>query len=70
MSKETTELAHFNVLDASNVTGLDTLVEHHYDTISGYELITITQTNEDGTHDTVCLSREQLASLAQQAKGH
>lgn len=68
--KDTTELAHFGVLDSLGEVALDTLVEHHIDTTTGYELITITQTNENGSNDVVLLSREQLASLAQQAKGH
>ena len=68
--KDSTTIAHFGVLDASGTVALDTLVEHHYDTVNGYELFTITQTNEDGSHDTVSLSREQLASLVLQAKGH
>lgn len=70
MSKHVDELAHFRVLDLDGENGLDTVVHSHMDTCSGYHLITITQHNDDGTEDCVCLSREQLASLAAQAKGH
>lgn len=65
-----TILADFEVLDASGEVALPTSVVHHMDTATHYELITISQTNEDGSIDTVCMSREQLASLASQAKGH
>ena len=70
MSRVDTELAHFRVPDAAGVDALDTLVVHHADITTGYELITITQTNEDGSTDVVCLTRDQLAALASQAKGH
>lgn len=70
MSSEGTELQRFLVLDSEGEAGLPTVVMHHYDVTTGYELITITQTNDDGSDDCVCLSRAQLAGLAAQAKGH
>ena len=70
MSRVDTELAHFMVPDAAGEDALDTVVVHHADITTGYELITITQTNEDGSTDVVCLTRDQLATLASQAKGH
>jgi hypothetical protein len=70
VSKDTTELASFQVLDISGTVVLPTVVQHHHDITTGYELITITQTNEDGSLDCVCMSRAQLAALAAQAKGH
>lgn len=65
-----TVLARFGVPDASGESVLDTEVVHHIGTVTKYELITITQTNEDGSTDVVCLTREQVTSLASQAKGH
>lgn len=70
MSRVDTVIAHFGVPDADNEVVLDTLVTHHVDTCTGYALITITQTEPDGRQDVVCISRAQLASLANQAKGH
>lgn len=70
MPRVDTELAHFMVLDAAGVDALDTVVVHHADITTGYELLTITQTNEDGSIDVVCLTRGQLAELASQMKGH
>lgn len=64
------ELAVFDVPDAMNDTVLHTIVEHHIDTDTGYELISITQQNTDGPTDVVLLTRDQLAALAAQAKGH
>lgn len=70
MSRVDTVLARFGVPDADNETVLDTQVAHHLDTFTGYELITITQVNEDGSTDVVCLPRAELAALANQMKGH
>lgn len=70
MSKTTTRLQEFLVLDAAGESSLPTAVDHHYDTTTGYELITITQTNDNDTTDVVCLSRAQLAGIVSQAKGH
>lgn len=70
MSRVDTTLAHFRVPYAAGEDALDTLVVHHIDITTGYELITITQTNEDGSTDVVCLTRDQLAALASQSKGH
>ena len=70
MSRVDTVLAHFGVPDAENDVVLDTQVVHHLDTLTGYELITIKQTNEDGSTDVVCLPSAELAALATQAKGH
>lgn len=70
MSRVDTVLAHFGVPDAENEVVLDTQVMHHLDTLTGYELITIAQMNEDGSTDVVCLPRAELAALATQAKGH
>jgi hypothetical protein len=70
VSRVDTVLAHFGVPDADNETVLDTQVVHHLDTCTGYELITITQVNEDGSTDVVCLTRADLAALATQVKGH
>lgn len=63
-------LAHFGVPDVENEVVLDTQVVHHFDSCTGFDLITLTQTNEDGSTDVVCITREQLAALASQAKGH
>ena len=70
MSKDTTRLQEFLVMDATGEGSLPTAVDHHYDTVTGYELITITQTNDDGTNDVVCLSRAQIAGIISQVKGH
>ena len=70
MSRADTVLAHFGVPDSANEVVLDTHVVHNLDTLTGYELITITQVNEDGSTDVVCLPRDELAALATQAKGH
>jgi len=70
VSTQVDELAHFKVLDLDGENGLDTVVHSVMDTCSGYHLIIITQHNEDGTNDTVCMTREQLANLASIAKGH
>lgn len=70
MYKETTRLQEFLVLDATGDSSLPTAVYHHYDTLTGYELITITQTNDDDTNDVVCLSRAQLLGIISQVKGH
>lgn len=70
MYRVDTVLAHFGVPDAENETVLDTQVVHHFDTYTGYELITITQVNEDGSTDVVCLPRAELAALATLVKGH
>lgn len=68
--KDSTVLQHFGVLSSDNETALDTVVELHVDTCTNYELITITQTNEDGSDDVVCLGRHQLIGLLKQLKGH
>lgn len=70
MSRVDTVLAHFGVPDAAGRDVLDTLVVHNIDITTGYELITITQTDEDESTDVVCLTRQQLAALASQMKGH
>ena len=65
-----TTLAQFGVLDASGTVALQTEVTHHFDNTTKYELIGISQTNEDGDVDTVVLSREQFLSIQAQLKGH
>lgn len=62
-------IAQFGVLDASGTVALQTEVTHHYDNATAYELICISQTNEDGAIDTVVLSREQFLSIQTQLKG-
>lgn len=68
--KSTEVLSKFNVPSQDGSAVLATVVEHHVELPSGYELITITQTNDDGTIDCVCMHRHQLAALANMAKGH
>lgn len=63
-------IAQFGVLDASGTIVLPTEVTHLYDSTIAYELICISQTNEDGDIDTVVLSREQFLSIQAQLKGH
>ncbi len=65
-----TLVAHFRVPDISGEVLLDTVCTHHVDIVEGYELFTLTQTNQNGTCDVVCLTREQLAALTNAAKGH
>lgn len=66
-----TEVAKFDVVsDAGEIT-YPTEVHHHVDEYTGYELFTITQIEPDtDEYITVVLHREQLASLANIAKGH
>lgn len=65
-----TELDSFCVLDSIGGDALPTVVEHKMDSTTGYELITITQTNEDGSIDCVCLARADILRLQLQLKGH
>lgn len=67
---ERTELANFLVVDESGTVQMPTVVNHHIDIVSGYELVTISQTNEDGDTDVVCLHREQFLAIQLQLKGH
>lgn len=67
---ERTELASFNVVDESGTVTMPTVVCHHIDIVSGYELVTLSQTNEDGDTDVVCLHREQFLAIQHQLKGH
>jgi len=60
----------FGVLDAGGNVALKTQADHHCDTVTGYDLVTITQTNEDGSSDMVCLHRHQLITLASKVKGN
>lgn len=66
-----TEIAKFDVVSVDGEITLTTEVHHHVDEYSGYELFTIMQTEPDTSeYITVVLHREQLASLANIAKGH
>lgn len=66
-----TILDSFGVLAAHDDTeALHTVVEHMVDTKTGYELITIAQTNEDGSIDCVCVTRADILRLQLQLKGH
>lgn len=66
-----TEVAKFDVVSADGETSHPTEVHHMVDEYTGYELFTITQIDPDtDEYLTVVLHREQLASLANIAKGH
>lgn len=63
-------IAKFCVVYKDGDSTLPTEVFHHVDT-EGYELFSITQKDTDSDeYVTVLLHRDQLVSLANQAKGH
>lgn len=66
-----TELMTFNVVDEAGETALETVAVHHV-ADSGYDLISITQPEIDGSGDTitVLIHREQLVALANLLRGH
>lgn len=66
-----TELMTFNVVDEDCETVLETVAVHHVNE-RGYELISITQPETDGSGNviTVLIHREQLVELANLLRGH
>ena len=67
---DSTTLAEFMVLDSDGEGGCRTHVEHKVCPQTGYDLVTITQHNEDDSIDCVVLSRADLLSIQSQVKGH
>ena len=67
---DSTVLDTFQVMFADDEEALPTVVEHKMDTTTGYELITLTQTNADESIDCVCVTRADILRLQLQLKGH